>query len=154
MPDNRTCKLFPLRLTYRLPLHLNTVYKSVADAANRSYSYVFITTKAIPEIARTPDILRPLLSSPYADLYSQPTYVVLQNGLNVERDLHEALVQLNKGPPSIIASALYILANLLGPNVVEHDSFVGLVRFTEITKIEDMYNIGSTFDRSVSTCKS
>ncbi|KAL9709287.1 hypothetical protein Ac2012v2_007641 [Leucoagaricus gongylophorus] len=97
--------------------------KSVADAANQSYSYVFITTKAVPEITRTPAILKPLLSSPYVDLYPQPTYVVLQNGLNVERDLHEALVQLDKGPPSIIASALYILANLLGPNVVEHDSF-------------------------------
>lgn len=137
MPDNRMCRIFLWKLYYLIvypeSCYPNPVCKSVADAANQSYSYVFVTTKAVPEITRTPAILKPLLSSPYVDLYPQPTYVVLQNGLNVERDLHEALVQLDKGPPSIIASALYILANLLGPNVVEHDSFVSYLRFIETT---------------------
>lgn len=97
--------------------------KSVADATDKSYSYVFVTTKAIPELTRTTDVLRPLLSSPYADSYPQPTYVVVQNGLNVEKDLYDALVKLGKGAPSIVGTALYILANSLGANIVEHDSF-------------------------------
>ena len=59
---------------------------------DRSYSHVVVTTKAIPEITRTPDLLAPLLSPPYTSKYSQPTYVLLQNGLGVERDLYEALI--------------------------------------------------------------
>lgn len=83
-----------------------------------------ITTKAVPELTRTPTILSPLLSTPYTDKFSQPTYVLLQNGLNVEIDLYEALNKLGKGSPSIISTALYIGTNLLAPNVVEHNDFV------------------------------
>jgi hypothetical protein len=127
----------------------NSVCKSVTGAADQAYSYVFVTTKAIPEITKTPDILKPLLSSPYADIYPQPTYVVVQNGLNVERELYEALVKLNKAPPRIIGTALYILANILSPNVVEHDSFVGHLIF--LLWVGSSSCIGSTADRRVST---
>ncbi|KAF9444195.1 6-phosphogluconate dehydrogenase C-terminal domain-like protein [Macrolepiota fuliginosa MF-IS2] len=97
--------------------------KSVAEATDQSYSYVFVTTKAIPEVMKTSDILKPLFSTPYSDRYPQPTYVLVQNGLNVERDLHDALLKLGKGRPSIIGTALYIGTNLLAPNVVEHNHF-------------------------------
>jgi len=97
--------------------------RSVAEAADKSYSYVFVTTKAVPEVTKTSDILRPLLSVPYADHHPQPAYVLVQNGLNVEHDLYDALLKLGKGSPSIISTALYIGANLLAPNVVEHNHF-------------------------------
>ncbi|KAJ3563361.1 hypothetical protein NP233_g8989 [Leucocoprinus birnbaumii] len=96
--------------------------RSVADAADQPYSYVFVTTKAIPDVTATPDILRLLVSPPYADLYPQPTYLLLQNGLNVEKDLYEVIRKLGKGSPNIISTTLWFQANLLGPNVVEHGS--------------------------------
>jgi hypothetical protein len=104
------------------------VVHSLIDATDRPYSYVFVTTKAIPEVTTTPDLLRPLLSKPYADHYPQPTYVLVQNGLNVERDLYNALIELDKGTPSIISTSLYVGANLLAPNVVEHNHFVGSIQ--------------------------
>ncbi|KXN82369.1 hypothetical protein AN958_02626 [Leucoagaricus sp. SymC.cos] len=109
--------------------------RSVAEAADQQYSYVFITTKAVPEIATTPEILKPFLSAPYVDLHPQPTYVVVQNGLNVEKELYEALSKLGKDHPSIVSTALYILANLLAPDVVEHNNWgqlsIGVYRYNE-----------------------
>ena len=100
--------------------------RSVDDAADRPYSYVVVATKAIPELMRTPKLLAPLLAARYADKFSQPTYVLLQNGLNVEVDLYNALKELGKGDPSIISTALGIGTNLLAPNVVQHNDFVRL----------------------------
>jgi 2-dehydropantoate 2-reductase len=100
------------------------VVRSVAEAADQPYSYVFLTTKAIPERSPTPQILAPLISAPYANSYTQPTYVFLQNGLNVEASLYKALVQLGQGKPSIVSTAVWIGANLIGPNVVGHNHFV------------------------------
>ncbi|KDR77134.1 hypothetical protein GALMADRAFT_246353 [Galerina marginata CBS 339.88] len=96
--------------------------RSVADAADRPYSYVVVTTKAIPDLVTTSQILAPLLSDRYRELYPQPTYVLLQNGLNVERDLYDSL-SADKEEPSIINCALWIYTNLLAPNVVEHGDF-------------------------------
>jgi 2-dehydropantoate 2-reductase len=79
-----------------------------------------VTTKAIPELIRTHTLLSPLLSPPYADKHPQPTYVLFQNGLNVEVDLYNALKELGKGEPKIISTAVYIGTNLSGDNVVEH----------------------------------
>ncbi|TFK31810.1 ketopantoate reductase PanE/ApbA-domain-containing protein [Crucibulum laeve] len=113
------------------------LFKSVADAADRQYSYVVLTTKAIPEVATTPTILAPLLSPPYSDRYNQPTYILLQNGLNVERDLYNTLKNLKKGPPSIVSTSLYIGTNLVQPNVVEHSNFdrlsLGVYRHGDFT---------------------
>jgi 2-dehydropantoate 2-reductase len=98
--------------------------RSVAEAADRPYSYVFVAAKAIPERLTTPSMLNPLLSSPYADMHPQPTYVLLQNGLNVEVDLYHSLMELGKGEPSIVSTAVWIGTNLLEPNVVEHNDYV------------------------------
>ncbi|KAF9011907.1 ketopantoate reductase PanE/ApbA-domain-containing protein [Cyathus striatus] len=117
--------------------------RSVSEAADRPYSYVFITTKAIPELTKTPKLLEPLLLPSYINIYPQPTYVFLQNGLNVETDLYEALKGLGK-EPSIISTAVWIGTNLLGPNIVEHNHFdrvqLGVHRhkdFTTVTNTPD-----------------
>ena len=101
--------------------------KSVAEAADRPYDYVVVATKAIPELTRTPDMLAPLLSTPYADIYEQPTYVLLQNGLNVEVDLYYSVLALRRGAPKIVSAAVWIGTNLAGPNIVEHGNFVSAV---------------------------
>ncbi|KAF8168580.1 hypothetical protein BJ912DRAFT_1001516 [Pholiota molesta] len=77
------------------------VCRSVADAADRPYSYVVVTTKAVPEVVKTSKILGPLLANEYTAKFAQPTYVLVQNGLNVEVDL----------------TALWIGTNLVAPNV-------------------------------------
>ncbi|KXN84382.1 Putative 2-dehydropantoate 2-reductase [Leucoagaricus sp. SymC.cos] len=52
------------------------------------------------------------------------------NGLNVEKELYEALSKLGK-----VSTALYILANLLAPDVVEHNNWdqlsIGVYRYNE-----------------------
>ncbi|KAG6811918.1 hypothetical protein H0H92_005249 [Tricholoma furcatifolium] len=115
------------------------VVRSVNEAADRPYSYVFVTTKAIPERSSTPSILKPLLSAPYKDEHPQPTYVLLQNGLNVEVDLYHAIKELGK-EPSIVSTALWINTNLLEPNVVEHGLVdyqdrlsIGIYRYNDFT---------------------
>ena len=125
-PDRCAC------LTYCLgkKLYLTSdslVCESVSHAADRSYSHVVVTTKAVPELLRTPAILSPLLTPPYSDRHPQPTYVLLQNGLNVESDLYDAIKHLDKGEPRIISTAVWIATNLLDDNVVEHSDFVCLL---------------------------
>lgn len=107
---------------------MTTVCRSVAEAADRPYSHVVVTTKAIPDLYRTPQILAPLLAPGYSGKYPQPTYVLFQNGLNVEVDLFNAIKALGKGDPKIIGMAVYIATNLLDDNVVEHSHYVCSVR--------------------------
>ncbi|KIK46049.1 hypothetical protein CY34DRAFT_800925 [Suillus luteus UH-Slu-Lm8-n1] len=99
------------------------VVSSVAEAADRPYSYVVLTTKAIPEVIKTPRVLEPLLSSPYSERHPQPTYVLLQNGLGVERDLYHSVKALNQGEPKIISTVVWIATNLVDKNVVDHNHF-------------------------------
>ena len=101
------------------------VVKSVDEAIDQQYDHVFLT-KAIPELASTPRILKALLSAPYTERFSQPTYVLLQNGLNIEVDLYQAAKSLGQGEPNIISTAVYTVANLLAPNVVQHGPSVSL----------------------------
>ncbi|KAJ8596026.1 6-phosphogluconate dehydrogenase C-terminal domain-like protein [Rhizopogon salebrosus TDB-379] len=96
---------------------------SVAEAADRPYSYVVLTTKAIPEVMKTPRILEPLLSRPYIEKHPQPTYVLLQNGLGVERDLYHSVKALDQGEPNIISTVVWIGTNLVEKNVVSHNNF-------------------------------
>lgn len=96
---------------------------SVAAAADQTYSYVFLTTKCIPDIIKTPALVAPLLSAPYADEHRQPVYVLMQNGINVEKDLYDAVKALGKGEPRIVSSSLFIGTNLIAPNVVGHNDF-------------------------------
>lgn len=103
--------------------------KSVAEAADTQYAYVVVTTKAIPEVTKTPQLLSSLLSPSYNAKFGQPTYVLMQNGLNVEVDLFNALASLQtqgvfKTIPHIISAALWIEANLREPNIVDHSEFV------------------------------
>ncbi|KAL1745945.1 ketopantoate reductase PanE/ApbA-domain-containing protein [Schizophyllum fasciatum] len=110
---------------------------SVAAAADQAYSYVFLTTKCIPDVVKTPTLLAPLLSAPYADEHPQPVYVLMQNGLNVEKDLYDALKALGKGEPRIVSSSVFIGTNLIAPNVVGHNDFdrvtLGIYRPNDFT---------------------
>ncbi|KAJ2922390.1 hypothetical protein H1R20_g14704, partial [Candolleomyces eurysporus] len=99
------------------------ICKSISEAADRPYSYVLVATKAVPELTRTPKLLEPLLSAPYTENYEQPTYVLLQNGLNVEVDLYKAAKALGQGTPKIVSAAVWIFTNLSAPNVVKHGDF-------------------------------
>ncbi|TFY55552.1 hypothetical protein EVJ58_g8180 [Rhodofomes roseus] len=102
--------------------------RSVAEAADHPYAYVVVTAKAIPELIRTPALLAPLLSPLYSDKHPQPTYVLMQNGLNVEVDLYEALKKLKPNEePRIISTAVWIGTGMKGSNVVEHNDFVSII---------------------------
>ncbi|KAM6501121.1 Ketopantoate reductase PanE/ApbA domain containing protein [Amanita muscaria] len=115
--------------------------KSVAEAADRSYSHVFIASKAVPELTKTPEILAPFLRAPYADKYPQPTYVLLQNGLGVEKDLYKAIVSLDKGEPRVVGTSMHIGANLSKPNEVVHtisgSISIGLYRLDDMTTMKN-----------------
>ncbi|GJE86303.1 ketopantoate reductase PanE/ApbA C terminal-domain-containing protein [Phanerochaete sordida] len=100
------------------------LFAKLEHALDRPYSHVVVTTKAIPELTRTPDLLAPLLAPPYASKHRQPTYVLMQNGLGVERDLYNALKKLNAAEePRIISTAVWIGTTLLAPDVCEHNDF-------------------------------
>ncbi|KAA1474388.1 6-phosphogluconate dehydrogenase C-terminal domain-like protein [Dentipellis sp. KUC8613] len=122
------------------------VLPSVAHAADRPYDYVLVTTKAIPEVLRTPDLLSPLLSRKYLEAFPQPTYVFMQNGLNVERDLYHSLKAQNVDP-KIISTAVWIGTNMFGSNIVEHNNFdrvsMGVYRHDDFTTASNSESEGS-----------
>jgi hypothetical protein len=76
----------------------------------------------------------------------------MQNGLNVEVELYDALANLDKGPPSIISAALHVMANLVVPNVVEHGKLVGHISFMASCLLD--HETGPSVDRSLSASKS
>ena len=98
------------------------MFRTIEEALDRPYSYVILTTKAIPELNPTTELLSPLVSSSYP--HPQPAYLLLQNGLNVEKELYESLAGLKRGEPKILSSALWIGTNLLAEDVVQHNEFV------------------------------
>ncbi|KAF8513575.1 ketopantoate reductase PanE/ApbA C terminal-domain-containing protein [Hysterangium stoloniferum] len=93
------------------------IVKSVLDASDRPYSYVVVTTKALPQITPASSLLGPLLNPQAATL---PVFVMLQNGLNVEKDIYSAVKQLGKGEPRVISTALWVGTNILPRNIVDH----------------------------------
>lgn len=97
---------------------------SVAEAADRAYDYVVLTTKALPEVQPASSILAAFLDKDYA--YPQPTYVLMQNGMGVEDNLYDALQHRPNSRPRILTCAVYLLTNMLG-NVVKHGPFVSKV---------------------------
>ncbi|KAI0693383.1 ketopantoate reductase PanE/ApbA C terminal-domain-containing protein [Cerioporus squamosus] len=114
----------------------------LSDALDRPYAYVFLTTKAIPELQRAPALLAPLLSAPYANEHPQPTYVLMQNGLGVETDLYDALKTLKPDEePRIVSTGVWIGTNLVEKNVVEHNDFdrvsMGIYRRTNVAAAEN-----------------
>jgi len=114
---------------------------SVAEAADRPYSYVLVTTKAIPELVKTSQILQPLLSPAYLEKFPQPTYVLMQNGLNVEVNLYNTLKAGGVDKPKILTSAVWIGTNLSAPNFVQHNDFdrvtLGVYRHMDCTTEEN-----------------
>lgn len=95
--------------------------KTIDDVLDTKFDFVFISTKLIPEIITTDRVLGPLITSEYK--HPQPTYVLLQNGLGIERDLRRALQENHSQPPVIISTALYIGCNVIGVEV-KHGPFV------------------------------
>ena len=53
----------------------------------------------------------------------------MQNGLNVEVDLYNALKEAGVDNPKILSTAVWIGTNLLAPNVVQHSDFVSTKNF-------------------------
>jgi 2-dehydropantoate 2-reductase len=87
---------------------------------------VVIATKVISEVQTNAQLVAPLLSPEYTRTHSQPIFVLLQNGLNVERDLFITLrnikdVNGNPWKPKIISAAVYVAVNLIGRNTVQHN---------------------------------
>ncbi|TFK81209.1 6-phosphogluconate dehydrogenase C-terminal domain-like protein [Polyporus arcularius HHB13444] len=123
------------------------LFPKLEHALDRPYAYVFLTTKAIPELQRTPALLAPLLSDPYANAHPQPTYVLMQNGLGVETELYDALKRLKpEEEPRIVSTAVWIGTNLVSQNhveqnAVEHNDFdrvsMGIYRRTNLTATEN-----------------
>jgi 2-dehydropantoate 2-reductase len=66
--------------------------------------------------------------------FPQPTYVLMQNGLNVEVDLYNALKTAGIDNPKILSTAVWIGTNLLAPNVVQHNNFVSTFRYFARTR--------------------
>ena len=96
---------------------------TVADACDKAYDYAIVTTKNIPELTRSRDLLAPLLAESYSSKFPQPTYVNMQNGLNVEEDLYEALQDLGH-QPRVLGTTVYIGTKMGGPNLLIHSHFV------------------------------
>ncbi|KIY70723.1 6-phosphogluconate dehydrogenase C-terminal domain-like protein [Cylindrobasidium torrendii FP15055 ss-10] len=96
----------------------DNVVASIAEAATKQYDYVIVTTKLVPELLTTPQLLEPFLTAPYIDSFEQPVYVLAQNGLEIEQDLYDAVAALGK-TPKILPCALQIGCSLVD-NVVEH----------------------------------
>ena len=90
---------------------------------------MFVSTKVVPGISSSPAILRPLIQHLSR---SSPTFVLLQNGIGVEVELHEAIqsqIESSANPfprPLIISCALYIMANVLDNGTVIHVASVSL----------------------------
>ncbi|KAG8696969.1 hypothetical protein FRC09_008169 [Ceratobasidium sp. 395] len=126
------------------------VVRSVEEAADRQYKYVLVTTKALPDINPTPQIVAPLLASGYASKYTSPTFVILQNGLGVERDLYEAVRSAwSASEPRILSAAVYIQANLVGGrDVVEQGPFDRLVCGAYRPKLENTDDPQNTFEEN------
>ncbi|KAH8093866.1 6-phosphogluconate dehydrogenase [Cristinia sonorae] len=99
------------------------IFGSVQEAADRAYSHVVLVTKIIPELKTNPQLLEPLLSPAYTERFPQPVYVLMQNGMNIEVDLWNAIKALGQGSPKIIGTAVYIGSKQLVKNVVEHSDF-------------------------------
>lgn len=128
----------------------DAVYKSITDAiSEKEYDYVLVATKAIPELTTTPQLLEPFLTAPFTEKHKQPTYILFQNGLGVEKDLYQAVRKVNEAAaakiggeveePRIVDGAVWIGTNLIGPNVVEHGDFdnvvLGIYRHNDRTTV-------------------
>ena len=125
--------------------------KSVQDAIDSgiAFSYVLVTTKYLPDITTTTQILQPLLSDSYVHPVL-PTVVLMQNGLGIEEDIYAAL---NSHPKTVstamvISCAVYITASLVDDGSVSHGPFVCNV--STCGSYTHRSRIGETGDRCLS----
>ncbi|KAF8875274.1 ketopantoate reductase PanE/ApbA-domain-containing protein [Mucidula mucida] len=91
------------------------LWTSVAEAADTQYTYVVVVTKCLPDVFKTSELLEPLIHAPFKD---QPIYVLVQNGLGIETDLYQAVKHAGH-QPRIISVAMFVLANQIGPNIIQ-----------------------------------
>ena len=132
------------------------VFATIPEALDRAYDYVLVATKALPEVLPTSSLLSPLLSRPYAIDHPQPTYILMQNGLGVERDLYDSAKKLYAEQkhgdkdvkiPRILSTVLWIGTNMVADNVVQHNDFVRISWI--ISRLEcqlTVFRIGSPWD--------
>lgn len=84
-----------------------------------------MTTKCIPEQTPTTKLVASFLSAPYVDQHPQPTYVFMQNGINIEAGLYKKLKELQPNKePKIISAIMWIGADSLNATTVEHENMV------------------------------
>lgn len=123
--------------------------KSVHDAVESgiAFSYVLVTTKYLPDIITTTQILQPLLSDSYVHPVL-PTVVLMQNGLGIEEDIYAALKSHPKtvSTPMVISCAVYITVSVVDDGSVSHGPFVcnvstrgSYAHWSRIGKIGDRY---------------
>ncbi|GAA5947009.1 hypothetical protein JCM3765_002115 [Sporobolomyces pararoseus] len=92
--------------------------KDTAEANDRAYKYIIVTTKALPDLLPTASILAPFLESNLnqsVDLEDGPTVVLIQNGIGIEHGLQVAYPQV-----PIISVVAWIGANLHPGPLVTH----------------------------------
>uniref|UniRef100_A0A0W0FFA8 2-dehydropantoate 2-reductase n=1 Tax=Moniliophthora roreri TaxID=221103 RepID=A0A0W0FFA8_MONRR len=108
--------------------------RSVSDAADRGYDYIFVATKVVPEILTTEKMLAPILTQSYTEKFGQPVYILLQNGIGVEKGLATEIAdverEVSKGSgrgqvfdekrPRIVSTCVYCMGNLIQPDMVEY----------------------------------
>ncbi|GAA5875992.1 hypothetical protein JCM16303_006986 [Sporobolomyces ruberrimus] len=92
--------------------------KDAAEANDRPYKYIIVTTKALPDLLPTASILAPFLESNMnqsIDLEDGPTVVLMQNGIGIEHGLQVAYPQV-----PVISVVVWIGANLHPGPLVTH----------------------------------
>lgn len=111
---SRSCVLITLH--FKL-----VVVKSVKEGTDRQLTYVVFTTKALPEIAKTPSVLDALkLSPPYTETHAQPAYVLVLASSGTCTTAKKTLAKV------IISAVAWTTVNLVGKNQVSHSYFVSL----------------------------
>ncbi|GAA5918314.1 hypothetical protein JCM1841_002167 [Sporobolomyces salmonicolor] len=90
--------------------------QDTAEANDRAYKYIIVSTKCLPDLLPTASILAPFLEEEQnqsIDLEDGPTVVLIQNGIGIEHGLQSAYPQV-----PIISVVAWIGANLKpGPRV-------------------------------------
>ncbi|GAA5896582.1 hypothetical protein JCM5296_004182 [Sporobolomyces johnsonii] len=90
--------------------------QDAAEANDRAYKYIIVSTKCLPDLLPTASILAPFLEADQnqsIDLEDGPTVVLIQNGIGIEHGLQSAYPQV-----PIISVVAWIGANLKpGPRV-------------------------------------
>ncbi|PVG00680.1 6-phosphogluconate dehydrogenase C-terminal domain-like protein [Serendipita vermifera] len=77
------------------------VVRTVEEAADTNYDYIIGCFKAVPDVQSTPKLLGPLLEK-------SNTFVLIQNGINIERDL-----QVAKPSSTVISGCAWIDCTLV-----------------------------------------